>query len=519
MPCLTINGQAVTVSPGTTLLEAARQVGVAIPSLCYLKGMPHFTSCMVCVVQDRTSGKLLPACSAPAAEGMVIETEAPEALHVRAGSLNLLMSEHAGDCEAPCTTTCPAHLNIPRMIRQIASGKMEEALDTLHESIPMPAVMGRICPAPCEKACRRGRLDAPLSICLLERFAGDQLAHAGRTLSKAPSTQKRVTIIGAGPAGLSAAYYLARAGHACTVFDDHAEAGGQLRYGVPEYALPVAVLDREIRRIHALGVEFRMKTRAGVDVTLQALKLECDAIVLALGKSGPDALALWGVASGPRGIQVDESTFRTTDGKLFAGGEVVQPGHLAIRAMAHGKAIACSVDQLLRGGAVTGPPRRFESRLGKITETEGRELLKEAASGARTLPPDGPGTGFPRDEAVQESQRCMHCDCRKADDCRLRDAMQGHLDGPLHVPAEGRKPLTRNVTHPDVMFEPGKCIQCGICVSITAQAGETPGLAFLGRGFEAVVGVPFGESLEAALGRSASQCVKECPTGALAWRV
>lgn len=517
MPHLTINGQPVTVEPGATVLEAARQAGIAIPSMCYLKGLPHLTSCMVCVVKERISGRLLPSCSARATGGMVIETEAPEARHVRTASLNLLMSEHAGDCTAPCTTTCPAHLNIPLMIRQIAEGKIDAALATTYDTLALPAVLGRICTAPCEKACRRGRLDAPLSICLLERFAAE--AHPlGLTGARPPATGKRIAVIGAGPAGLAAAFHLARSGHACMVFDDRGQAGGQLRYGVPEGLLPATVLDLEIRRLQQLGVTFQLGTRVGRDLALQQLKAEFHAIVLAIGHTPPESLAAWGVTTSTCGIQVEAHTFRTSDDMIFAGGEVVQPGHLTARAVAHGKALSLSIQQFLQGQPVTGPARRFESRLGRIRPEESREMMKEASPLTRLHPVAGPGQGFTSAEATQESGRCMHCDCRKAEACKLRDHMEAQVTGPMHVPAGSRKPVERNITHAGVIFEPGKCIKCGLCVSITAGAGEKPGLAFLGRGFDAVVGIPFGASLQEALGTSAGKCVAECPTGALAWK-
>ncbi|MEI6167321.1 MAG: FAD-dependent oxidoreductase [bacterium] len=520
---LKINGTDITVEPGTTVLEAAQAAGILIPSLCYLKGVPHFTSCMICVVQDQTSGRLIPACSALATESMVIETDTPAVRQARISSLNLLMSEHAGECEAPCTTTCPAHLNIPLMIRQIAAGNLDDALATLYGAIALPAVLGRICPAPCENACRRGRLDAPLSICLLERFAADTALAEQRPPESTPmegaalsAPAHRVAIVGSGPAGLATAFHLARSGYACTVFDEHAEAGGQLRYGVSRETLPASVLDREIERIQRTGVTFRLNTRIGLTITLQDLKSGFDAIVLAIGKTPADSLAAWGVETHSRGIKVNEHSLQTSDERIFAGGEAIQPGPLAVRAVAHGKRLAVAIDQFLRGLRVTGPGRRFESRLGKITENESRELLKDASPAARRTP--GAGSGFSQEEAIRESGRCMHCDCRKAEGCKLRDTMEFYMTGPMHIPAEGRTPLARNITHPRVIFEPGKCIKCGICIRLTTRAGERPGLTFLNRGFDAVVGAPFGESLEAALGQSASHCVTTCPTGALAWK-
>lgn len=516
MPIITINGKVVSIDYGKTLLEAAHLAGITIPTLCHSESLPHFTSCMVCVVQDKNTGRLLPSCSALAAEGMAIETDSPEARLARNNSLNLLMSEHAGDCVAPCTTTCPAHLQIPLMIRQIADGQTNAALATLYDTIALPAVLGRICPAPCEKACRRGHIDAPLSICLLERFTADE-ASTPPPQTGTP-TGKRVAIIGAGPTGLAAAFYLARAGHGCTLFDDHDQPGGQLRYGVPDSLLPRAVLDREIQRIRQLGVSFRMNTRIGGGITLQELRADYDAIILAAGKTPAEHLKNWGLIATGKGITVDAHTLRTSDAKIFAGGEMVHAGHLAVRAMAHGRTMASSIDQFLTGHAVSGPVRRFESRLGRIKEAESRELLKEADPHSRIVPRAGSGVGLSAEEAIRESRRCMHCDCRKAEACRLRDYMELQKTGPLHIPTEGRKPVTRNISHPKVIFEPGKCVKCGLCVRITAQAGEKTGLAFLGRGFDAVVGVPFGDSLEAGLGESAGQCVKECPTGALAWK-
>ncbi len=516
MPNLIINGKALTVEPGTTVLEAARLAGISIPFMCSVKGLPHFTSCMVCVVQNTATGQLLPSCSAMATEGLVVETHTEAVVQARAASLNLLMSEHAGDCEAPCTTTCPAHLKIPLMIRQLVDGQPAAALATIYDTIALPAVLGQICPAPCEKACRRGRVDAPLGICSLERFAADEASYTPPPPTL--PTQKRIAIIGAGPTGLASAFYLAQAGHECTIFDERAKPGGQLRYGVPNHLLPVAVLERDIQRIHLPGVHFRMNTHFGTNIALQDLKAQYDAIIIATGKTSLEILTSWGLTATSKGIQIQEHSFRTSDEKIFAGGEAVQAGHLTVRAVAHGRSLAISINQFLKGLPVTGPVRRFESRLGQIKDSESQELLKEAAPYSRTVSLAGSGAGFSCDEALRESKRCMHCDCRKAESCKLRDYMEIQMAGPLHVPPEGRKPVERNITHPTVIFEPGKCIKCGICVRITAQQGESPGLAFQNRGFDATVGVPFGDSLEAALGHSAKLCVTECPTGALSWK-
>jgi ferredoxin len=411
-------------------------------------------------------------------------------------------------------------MNIPLMIRLIAAGRMREAIEVVKADIALPAVLGRICPAPCEKGCRRGQHDAPVAICLLKRYVADvDIAGKSPYLPPCkPVTGKKVAIVGAGPAGLSAAYYLAQAGHACMVFDDHAEAGGQLRTGVAESILPRAVLDAEIAIIRKLGVQFRLKTRVGRDVMLDQVKKEYDAVVLSVGKMDTQSCAEYGVAAGERGIQVEHRTLRTSVEKIFAGGEAVQPGHMAVRAVAHGKTMACAIDQYLRGGHVTGPAVRFDSRMGRLQENEMKEFLKDSDQSARINPAGGAAKGFSQVEAVKECGRCLHCDCRKADACVLRNLAEKYESGQQRFKVEVRKPFERNTTHPDVLFEPGKCIKCGICVRITERAHEKLGLTFMGRGFETVVGVPFNEMLGAGLKDTAEECVKQCPTGALAFK-
>ncbi len=518
---LTINGKEVTVANGATILDAAKSIGVEIPTMCHLDGYPHFTSCMICVVKEQKSGRLLPSCSAPASEGMIIATNTEEVRHERKNALNFLLSEHVGDCEAPCQLTCPAHMNIPLMIRQIAGGRMIEAVATVKEHIALPAVLGRICPAPCERACRRSSYDSPVAICLLKRFAADtdNSASAHYLPVCKLASGKKVAIVGSGPAGLSAAYYLALAGHACTVFDDRDEPGGQLRYGVPENILPRTVLDREIVNIKQLNVIFRMKVRVGRDMSIGQLKKDYDAVVLASGKINLSEVGSWGVESNAQGIKIDAHSLRSSDLKMFAGGELIQPGRLAVRAAGHGKTIAFAVDQYLSGSEVTGPRKRFDSRIGKLLDPEIFEFMKEADRVGSVKPAGGASAGFSTEEAIRECRRCMHCDCRKADDCKLRDLSDEYEANQKHFNVTGRKYYQRNATHAGVIFESGKCIKCGICVRITERAhDEKLGVTFIGRGFETVVGVPFGSSLAAGLQNTASECVKCCPTGALSFK-
>ena len=199
---LKIDNKEVEVASGATLMDVIRESGTEVPSMCHLENADHFTSCMVCVVKDGRTGKILPSCSLPVEEGMDIISTDEEVREARKTALELLLSEHVGDCEAPCQISCPAHMDIPLMNRLLAQGKFDEALRVVRKDIALPSVLGRICSAPCEGACRRRSIDEAVSICLLKRFAGDEdLAGDPPYIpSKLPDSGKKVAFIGSGPA-------------------------------------------------------------------------------------------------------------------------------------------------------------------------------------------------------------------------------------------------------------------------------------------------------------------------------
>jgi predicted molibdopterin-dependent oxidoreductase YjgC len=169
---LKINNIDIKVPEGTSVLEAAKMVDIVIPSMCYLHGYGNHPSCMVCLVKDKKTGHLQPSCALKVAEGMEIITDDPDVKEARKEALELLLSDHVGDCEAPCSLACPANMNIPEMNRLIAAGDFSASLQVVKEEIALPYVLGYICPAPCEKACRRKQIDEAVSICLLKRYVG-----------------------------------------------------------------------------------------------------------------------------------------------------------------------------------------------------------------------------------------------------------------------------------------------------------------------------------------------------------
>jgi NADPH-dependent glutamate synthase beta subunit-like oxidoreductase len=164
--------------------------------------------------------------------------------------------------KAPCKEACPAEVDVPRYLRFIVAGQYAEALAVIRESIPFPAVCGYVCPAPCEIKCQLGQVaDAPEAIRALKRFVADHASGERQYNREIPPTGKRVAIVGSGPAGLTAAYYLARQGHRPTVFEALSEPGGMMRVGIPAYRLPRDILDAEIEDIKKAGIDVKTSTR------------------------------------------------------------------------------------------------------------------------------------------------------------------------------------------------------------------------------------------------------------------
>jgi formate dehydrogenase major subunit len=482
-----------------------------------------------------------------------------------------------------------------------------------------------------------------------------------------------VAIVGAGPAGLTAAYNLLRRGHAATLFDTHPEPGGMLRYGIPEFRLPRRVLNREIEAIRALGGEFRMQARLGRDFSLDDLRRDFDAVFLAIGAQGsrrldcpgeelamPVIAFLESVAAGcpPRvgndvvilgggnsamdaartavrlgadavtvlyrrtrrempclmsevaageaegvrlvtlaapvqlersddgtlqltclrmelggrddsgraravaipdsefvlkassviaalgpivetdsldgsgltlsrfGIGADPITLATNLEGVFAGGDGVTGADLAVRAVAAGKLAAISIDQHLGGRPVRGHSEMITVLMGKLSEDELAELFRRIEQAPRAAMPELPleervrsfeevELGLPIEEVRQESTRCMSCGCSKAATCLLRRYATEYGADPLRF--EGaRRHFQRDASHPEIVYEPGKCILCGACVTAAAEAGEAVGLTIVGRGFDAAVAVPLRGSMVEALPTAARRAAEVCPTGAFA---
>ncbi|MGE4551873.1 MAG: FAD-dependent oxidoreductase [Desulfovibrionaceae bacterium] len=218
--------------------------------------------------------------------GKCVEACPRGVMHVQGRDSWLIHLNETTDCLAPCRQRCPGSINIPKYIECVRQGDYAGAVLTIKERNPLLLVCGRVCPRPCESVCRRGHVDTPVGINMLKRFVADwEMRQPHRLpIPCAPDTGNRVAIIGGGPAGLSCAYFLRRLGHSPVIFESMPKLGGQLRYGIPEYRLPKAVLDWEIQGILDLGVEVKTGVRFGSDITLEKLGgMNFDAVFLGIG--------------------------------------------------------------------------------------------------------------------------------------------------------------------------------------------------------------------------------------------
>jgi formate dehydrogenase major subunit len=587
-------------------------------------------------------------------------------------ALELLLSDHAGECVAPCAARCPAGLDIPGFVYGIASGDNRRAVEVIGEKLALPGSLGRVCPRLCEQQCRRCEMDESLTIGALHRFATD--VDPAYLPPREPSTGKSVAIIGAGPAGLAAAFYLLQKGHDCTLFDAHALPGGMLRYGIPAYRLPREALDAEIDVIRKLGARFELNSRWGVDFNLADLRrehaavfvaigaqraqelrcegeelaiagveflekvakgnppslgsdvivvgggntaidcarsavrfgarnvrilyrrsrqempclmeeveaaevegvqielltapvriernggrvsvrcqhmglgepdssgrrrpvpiegsdfvIECSTVIAAVGQSVDRTLAeRQGLKASAWGIFAEDRTLATNLPGVFAGGDAVLGADLAVRAVTAGRMAAASIHQYLSGKNVTGETAQINIAMQPIDDAERAAMFREIERASRApmghlsveqrrASFDEVDRGLSSQNALREAQRCLSCGCKKADCCLVRSlATEYHAD--VYRFAGARRRFSRDVSHAEILYEPGKCINCGACVRIAAAEGETVGLAITGRGFDVAVTVPFGQPLSAGLTKSAQRCAEACPSGALVLR-
>lgn len=517
---LKIDGQEVQVERGQTILDAARLLGIDVPTLCHLERCGPLTSCLVCVVKVTAAGRtrIVPSCGTRAEPGMVVESESEEVHGMRRGALELLFSDHVGDCLSPCQRICPLDLNIPRMLRQVQAGHTDAAIRTVRQALALPAVLGRLCHAPCENGCRRSTAGGPAAIRDLERFVADHDVEQPRPYlpARRPGTGKSVAIVGAGPTGLAAAYQLLLDGYECTVFDRQEKPGGSLRQ-LGAATLPDSILIAEIHAIERLGARFQSKTEVGQAPSVDELHHQYHAVLIATGELPMESQDHVGMARTSVGLKINPVTQQTERKNVFAAGSVVKPVKQLVRAMREGRDVAVAIHQFLRGQPVRLPAKAFSSVMGRLGDIEMALFLKNANPAPRIVPSAVPGVLFEPNTARSEAARCLHCDCRAAGNCRLQEYAQAYGANPNRFSRERRR-FEQHLHPAQVIFEPGKCILCGICVQIARQSAEPLGLTFVGRGFDVRVAAPLGRPFADGLQKVAAECVRNCPTGAIVFQ-
>lgn len=327
-----VNGKEIEVYDQLTILQALIQEDINIPHLCYDIRLDRANgNCGLCVVEIGEGDEKfeVKSCQTPIAEGMIITTNSEKLETYRKIRLEQLLSDHNADCVAPCVITCPAKVDIQKYLRHTMSGNYSEALQVIKESNPFPVVCGRVCPHPCEAKCRRSLVDEPVAINYVKRFLADlDINSPSPWMPKLnQGTGKKIAIIGAGPSGLTAAYYSAIFGHDVTVFERQPQSGGMMRYGIPEYRLPKYVLDQEIALIKNMGVKIINGKAIGTHVLLADLQKDFDAVYLAIGSWGATPIQFEGVWMG---IQYLEHNAKGKDTKTGKRVVVIGGGNTAI---------------------------------------------------------------------------------------------------------------------------------------------------------------------------------------------
>lgn len=249
---------------------------------------------------------------------------------------------------APCMDRCPAHIDIPAYIEEIKNRRFEESLDVIRRNMPVPAVCGRVCPHPCESACRRALVDEPISIMVLKRVAADHewMHHKQPPMAPAGSKGKTACIVGGGPAGISCAYYLALEGYKVTVLDMLPEPGGTVAVGIPDYRMPRELLRREYEIVQDLGVEIKFNTKLGRDISLKQVKEQYDSVFIGVGAFRSKPMGVDGEDKGYDGFSEGGINYL----RAVALGQPIETGKRVIVVGGGNTAIDC-VRVALREGA------------------------------------------------------------------------------------------------------------------------------------------------------------------------
>ncbi|MGQ9646491.1 MAG: FAD-dependent oxidoreductase [Thermodesulfobacteriota bacterium] len=319
----------------------------------------------------------------------------------------------------PCTATCPLHCNAQGYVALISQGKFKEALALVRQTLPFPGILAYACAHPCERECKRIEEDRPVSICDLKRFLVDHVDEPESPFLVSQEKNQKVAIVGSGPSGLLAAYDLRQKGYSVTIFESRNNMGGLLTHGFPSYRLPRKVIEKDLSIIEKMGIEVRLNTEVGKDISMEAVFESFDAIYLAVGMAGAESITrlFKGLKRTRRGtVKVDPVTLETELKGVFAGGDSVTGPGTIIDSMAHGRKAAISIDRYLRGNDLSQDREWEGSQISPMRSTlsaskrEEREVLPDMVRPLRE--------GLSAEQAIEEARRCLNCGgCSDCGEC------------------------------------------------------------------------------------------------------
>jgi predicted molibdopterin-dependent oxidoreductase YjgC len=422
-----INDTEVEAFEGETIIEVAGREGFAVPSLCYAKEASHKSSCMVCAVKNRVSGQIIPSCSTLPTAGMEIETESDEIREIRTLSLELLLSDHRADCEAPCKVACPAGFDVAKMNRLYDRGEYGKALEFMRNSLVIPATLCYICNAPCEKICRKRDINQPVAIREIKKMLVTRTVLD--TIVGTKSNGTKIAVIGSNPAGLSAAYRLCKLGYEVTVFEKSASA---LIPHIEANKAPAEIVELEIEVIE----------RTGVKIVTSCENTSFTDYSGVISVSGDEANPQW----------------------ITLSTKTKQPARLVLEGFKLAERLHASLSNPDRESVET---KLFNSTYSRFNAKEKQALERQSENDSRAT-------------------ACLYCDCDQKTDCKLRHYATAYgIKNSRYQRDTSSQALNRQNICEDMWFEPAKCIKCGLCVYNSAN-----GFTFVNRGFEMQVILP-----------------------------
>jgi ferredoxin len=485
MASIYIDGKGFEIKTGETVLSCARRNGIYIPTLCYYNHAGSGTSCMMCVVSIEGYMSLMPACETPAINGMKVSSNSEEVLHARKCSLELLLSEHRGDCLAPCERSCPLDGAIPDMLRCIQKDDDISALQVIQKNIPVPELTCFLCTAPCERGCRKKLVAASSDAEERKPVKGKPVAIRDviYELCKSNSEdnylyenlQGSITIIGQGAAGLYANLFAQR------LYSD----------------ITYIEVSREVPFNKMFG-DFSKKASSYITETLGDIysSIHVDKKIELLSEDLYKEL-----------YQSNKNIFYSVyDDEVINNNNISGYVFKSITEKPFIKQLQVLYENI---NNITGEGESsavaFDSHFGKVSD-EALLIMNNNRTGLSSAQGN-------HSEKKQKAMECLECDCRKADTCLLREYAVKE-NGKQNAYRGERLPYNKKIYN-SVIYEQGKCIKCGICVRLAEAHGVSIAPGFTGRGYSTLVSFPFEKEPEADFFTISDECIRACPTGAL----